>query len=98
MASVYLLSTTSPRLVQFLNSTIPWEHKIRTIRGPPVVLLYVELGVLLSYYIYEPIQDFLKTFCNKVVWSQQFIGHLRTLSLKFQKATTEIGVFLTLPS
>ena len=27
----------SPRLVRFLNSAIPWEPKIRTIRGPPVV-------------------------------------------------------------
>ena len=41
---------------------------------------------------------FFKTFCIKVAWSLQFLGYLRTLSLKFQKATTKIGVFLTLPS
>ena len=39
LRTFYVLST-SPRLVQFLNSTIPWEHKICTIRGPPVFLLY----------------------------------------------------------
>ena len=35
ISTFYVLST-SPRLVRFLNSTIPWEPKICTIRGPPV--------------------------------------------------------------
>ena len=30
-------------------------------------------------------------------WSLQFLGYLRTLSLKFQKARTKIEVFLFLP-
>ena len=34
-STIYLIGT-SPLLVQFLNSTIPWEPKIRTIREPPV--------------------------------------------------------------
>ena len=34
--STFNVLSTSPCLVQFLNSTIPWEHKICTIRGPPV--------------------------------------------------------------
>jgi hypothetical protein len=34
--STFYVLSTSPRLVRFLNSTIPWEHKIRTIQGPPV--------------------------------------------------------------
>ena len=33
------LTSASPRLVRFLNSTIPWEPKIRTIWGPPVFSL-----------------------------------------------------------
>ena len=37
-------------------------------------------------------------FGIKVAWSLQFIGYLRTLRLKFQKARTKIGVFLGLPS
>ena len=43
------------------------------------------------------IQDFLKTFSIKVAWSLQFLGYLRTLSLKFLKARTKIEVFLSLP-
>ena len=34
---------------------------------------------------------FFKTICIKMAWSLQFLGYLRTLSLKFQKATTKIG-------
>ena len=37
-------------------------------------------------------------FGIKVAWSLQFLGYLRTLRLKFQKAQTKIGVFLGLPS
>ena len=33
-----------------------------------------------------------------MAWSLQFLGYLRTLSLKFHKARTKIGVFLGLPS
>ena len=33
----------------------------------------------------------------KVLWRLQFLGYLRTLSLKFQKAWTKIEVVLTLP-
>ena len=33
----------------------------------------------------------------KVLWRLQFLGYLRTLSLKFQKARTKIEVVLTLP-
>ena len=33
----------------------------------------------------------------KVLWSLQFLGYLRTLSLKFQKARTKIEVVLALP-
>ena len=33
----------------------------------------------------------------KVLWRLQFLGYLRTLSLKFQKARTKIQVVLTLP-
>ena len=36
--STFCILSTSPRLVQFLNNTIPREHKIRTIRRPPVVV------------------------------------------------------------
>ena len=36
MYSVLGLLSTSPRLVRFLNSTISWVQKIRTIQGPPV--------------------------------------------------------------
>ena len=36
-------------------------------------------------------------FFRLLVSSLQFLGCLRTLSLKFQKATTKIGIFLTLP-
>ena len=32
-----------------------------------------------------------------MAWSLQFLGYLRTLSLKFQKATSKIEVFLPLP-
>ena len=32
-----------------------------------------------------------------MVWSLQFLGYLRTLSLKFQKATIKIEVFQSLP-
>ena len=35
--STFYVLSTSPHLVRFLNSTIPWEPKIRTIRGPPVL-------------------------------------------------------------
>ena len=45
-----------------------------------------------------PIQDLKKTYSIKVAWGLQFLGYLRTLNLKFQKATIKIGVFLTLPS
>ena len=34
--STFYVLSTSPRLVRFLNCTIPWEPKTRTIRGPPV--------------------------------------------------------------
>ena len=40
---------------------------------------------------------FFHTFSIKVVWYLQFLGYLRTLSLKFQKATSKIEVFLSLP-
>ena len=33
-----------------------------------------------------------------MAWSLQFLGYLRALSLKFQKATSKIVVFLSLPS
>ena len=33
----------------------------------------------------------------KVLWRLKFLGYLRTLSLKFQKARTKIEVVLTLP-
>ena len=33
----------------------------------------------------------------KVFWSLQFLGYLRTLSLKFQKASSKIKVVLALP-
>ena len=33
----------------------------------------------------------------KVLWSLQFVGYLRTLSLKFQKTTSKIEVVLALP-
>ena len=36
-------------------------------------------------------------FGIKVAWSLQFLGYLRTLHLKFQKARTKTGVFLGLP-
>ena len=36
-------------------------------------------------------------FGIKVALSLQFLGYLRTLSLKFQKAWTKIEVFLALP-
>ena len=36
-------------------------------------------------------------FGIKVAWGLQFLGYLRTLRLKFQKARTKIGVFLGLP-
>jgi hypothetical protein len=36
-------------------------------------------------------------FSIKVAWSLQFLGYLRTLGLKFQKAQTKIEVFLALP-
>ena len=40
-------------------------------------------------------------FCRlqgiKVLWSLQFLGYFRTLSLKFQKATSKIEVVLALP-
>ena len=32
-----------------------------------------------------------------MAWSLQFLGYLRTLSLKFQKATSKIEIFLSLP-
>jgi hypothetical protein len=32
----------------------------------------------------------------KVLWSPQFLGYLRTLSFKFQKATSKIEVVLSL--
>ena len=34
--STFYVLSTSPRLVRFLNCTIPWEPKIRIIREPPV--------------------------------------------------------------
>ena len=46
---------------------------------------------------YQVPRIFLKTFSIKVVWILQFLGYLRTLSLKFQKARTKIGVFLAQP-
>ena len=36
-------------------------------------------------------------FGIKVYWRLQFLGYLRTLNLKFQKAQTKIEVVLTLP-
>ena len=36
-------------------------------------------------------------FGIKVYWRLQFLGYLRTLNLKFQKALTKIEVVLTLP-
>ena len=35
-------------------------------------------------------------FSTKMLWCLQFLGYLRTLSLKFQKARTKIEVFLAL--
>ena len=43
------------------------------------------------------IQDFFRHQGIKVLWRLQFMGYLRTLSLKFQKARTKIEVVLTLP-
>ena len=37
-------------------------------------------------------------FSIKVALSLQFLGYLRALSLKFQKAQTKIGDFLPLPN
>ena len=37
------------------------------------------------------------TFATKIYWLIQFVGYLRTLGLKFQKARTKIEVVLTLP-
>ena len=36
-------------------------------------------------------------FSFKVAWSLQFMGYLRILSLKFQKARTKIELVLSLP-
>ena len=38
--STFYVLSTSPRLVRFLNSTIPWEPKICTIWGPSVLECY----------------------------------------------------------
>ena len=44
-------------------------------------------------WTYVQFRGFTK-FGIKVAWSLQFLGYLRTLSLKFQKAGTKIGDFL----
>ena len=50
----------------------------------------------LHYYLSMYIRGFAK-FGIKVAWSLQFMGYLRTLRLKFQKARTKIEVVLSLP-
>ena len=61
----------------------------------PINFLYCSSLLGLSHSIY--IRGFTK-FGIKVAWRLQFLEWLRTLSLKFQKVRTKIGVFLTLPS
>ena len=40
---------------------------------------------------------FFRLFVSRLAWNPQFLGYLRTLSLEFQKVTSKIEVFLSLP-
>ena len=53
-------------------------------------------GIIYNDFVSVYFRGFTK-FCIKVAWSLQFLGYLRTLSLKFQKARTKIEVVLSLP-
>ena len=41
--STFYVLSTSPRLVRFFNSMIPWEPKIRTIRGPHLYIWWKDI-------------------------------------------------------
>ena len=47
--------------------------------------------------IYQGMLYFFRHQGIKIYWLIQFLGYLRTLSLKFQKARTKIEIVLTLP-
>ena len=75
--------------IQIFDLTI--YSYIKVSRGP----MRHEYSERLAYaHIYRVSQK----FGIKVYWRLQFLGYLRTLSLKFQKARTKIEVVLSLPS
>ena len=75
--------------------------KVHSISPPPVLLAspppsrFSDLPKALVCTLAD--SGFFKTFDIKVAWSLQFWGYLRTLSLKFQKATSKMEIFLSLP-
>ena len=68
-------------------------------RKPPPYWWAIDIFYLFTINFFIPIPIFrgFTKFGIKVLWSIQFLGYLRTLSLKFQKAQTKIVVVLSLP-
>ena len=62
-------------------------------------IIHQKIGIFTTCIVPTKLVDtrFVRLQAIKVLWNLQFLGYLRTLSLKFQKATSKIEVVLALP-
>ena len=88
--SAFYVLSTSPHLVRFLNSTIPCEHKIRTIWGLPVLCFPIKWQRIWTHIIgnlifkVELIQRLLSAIAVHKLSSYKYLKSLNILLNKQQ--------------